>query len=228
MPPTRSPRYPSKALLWAEFTFLCVILPLQFVYLIAPKHLFGVLWVFALYALWILKRNHGLSLRTIWNGGAFTKDAFLPIMLRFIGLALLLGVWVADDMPDKLFSFPKEKPQLWALVMMLYPLLSVIPQEIVFRPFFFHRYQPLFPQPWLMLAASSIAFGFAHVLFQNWIAVVLCMAGGLLFALTYQRTRSLALAWAEHALYGCFIFTIGLGYYFYHGSLQAAKTVAGA
>ncbi|MEQ1789763.1 MAG: hypothetical protein ABL857_04905 [Rickettsiales bacterium] len=27
----------------------------------------------------------------------------------------------------------------------------------------------------------------------------------------------LAWRWLEHALYGCMIFTLGLGYYFYHG-----------
>ncbi len=112
------------------------------------------------------------------------------------------------------------------MVMCLYPLLSVVPQEIIFRPFFFRRFEPLFPRPWLMLAASAITFGFAHVLFQNWVAVLMCMAGGLIFAITYQRTRSLAVVWFEHALYGCFIFTIGLGTYFYHGSVQAVQAAA--
>ena len=42
--------------------------------------------------------------------------------------------------------------------------------------------------------------------------------GGLFFADTYAKTRSLAAVYFEHALYGCYLFTIGLGFYFYHGN----------
>ncbi|HXB22539.1 MAG TPA: hypothetical protein VNV88_14225 [Candidatus Solibacter sp.] len=42
--------------------------------------------------------------------------------------------------------------------------------------------------------------------------------GGLLFALTYQQSGSLLLACIEHAIFGNFIFTIGLGQFFYHGA----------
>jgi uncharacterized protein len=41
--------------------------------------------------------------------------------------------------------------------------------------------------------------------------------GGLLFSLTYQRSGSLLLTSIDHALFGNFIFTIGLGQFFHHG-----------
>jgi len=41
--------------------------------------------------------------------------------------------------------------------------------------------------------------------------------GGVLIAKTYQDTESLIISSIEHALYGTFIFTIGLGKYFYYG-----------
>jgi membrane protease YdiL (CAAX protease family) len=47
---------------------------------------------------------------------------------------------------------------------------------------------------------------------------VLCLIGGLLFALTYQHSGSLLLTCLDHALFGNFIFTVGLGQFFYHGS----------
>jgi hypothetical protein len=43
-------------------------------------------------------------------------------------------------------------------------------------------------------------------------------AGGLLFARDYARHRSLSLTCLEHSLYGCLIFTIGLGRFFYTGA----------
>jgi uncharacterized protein len=107
---------------------------------------------------------------------------------------------------------------LWAIVMLLYPLLSVYPQELIFRAYFFHRYQALFGAGWTMIAASALAFGFVHIAFGNWISVVLSTIGGFLFALTYHQSGSLFLACLEHAFFGNFIFTIGLGQFFYHGT----------
>ncbi len=66
-----------------------------------------------------------------------------------------------------------------------------------------------------MIIANALAFGYMHAVFRNPLAVVLALAGGALFAHTYDRTRSLCAVCFEHALYGCFIYTIGLGRYFY-------------
>jgi hypothetical protein len=49
---------------------------------------------------------------------------------------------------------------------------------------------------------------------------LLTLIGGWFFAETYARTRSMRLVWLEHALYGCLVFTIGLGDYFYHGNVS--------
>jgi uncharacterized protein len=138
--------------------------------------------------------------------------------LRDAIFLLLLGLAVRVFAPQLLFSFVKRAPAFWALVMLLYPLLSVYPQELLYRAFFFHRYQPLFGSGWVMLAASACAFGFVHIIFGNWISIVLCIIGGFLFAFTYQQSGSLLLTCIDHALFGNFIFTIGLGQFFYHGS----------
>jgi len=102
--------------------------------------------------------------------------------------------------------------------MLLYPLLSVYPQELIYRAFCFHRYQPLFGSGWVMVLVSALAFGFVHIIFGNWLAVGLCVIGGFLFALTYESSGSLLLACLDHAIFGNFIFTVGLGRFFYHGS----------
>jgi membrane protease YdiL (CAAX protease family) len=57
-----------------------------------------------------------------------------------------------------------------------------------------------------------------HIVFRNWPAILLTCAGGWLFGTTYRRTSSLLLVSVEHALYGCAIFTIGYGNYFFDGS----------
>jgi membrane protease YdiL (CAAX protease family) len=76
-----------------------------------------------------------------------------------------------------------------------------------------------------MIAASAAAFAFLHIIFRNWIAVALTFAGGLLFAARYAETDSLFTSSFEHTLYGCWLFTIGLGQYFYHGTIATVGKV---
>jgi membrane protease YdiL (CAAX protease family) len=73
-----------------------------------------------------------------------------------------------------------------------------------------------------MVIFSGVAFGLAHAVLANWIAIVLSTLGGLIFAATYARTRSTLMAALEHGLWGDFVFTIGLGWYFYGGSVGGA------
>lgn len=146
-----------------------------------------------------------------WRGVRRSMWAFVPL-----GFGLLAALWLVS--PEQLFALPRGRPGLWALIMVGYPVVSVYPQEVIFRAFVFHRYRRLLRTRWAMVFASSAAFGYAHVMFkQPEIAVSLTAAGGLIFGLTYARTRSLAVVALEHSLYGCLLFTIGMGEFFYLG-----------
>ncbi|MBN2732069.1 MAG: CPBP family intramembrane metalloprotease [Balneolaceae bacterium] len=117
--------------------------------------------------------------------------------------------------PDRLLMFPRREPMIWGIVMLLYPVLSALPQELIYREFFFHRYQDFVKPEWLLVTASACSFSFLHIIYDNEWALLLSLIGGFLFARTYQETRSLYWVSVEHALYGCIIFTIGMGNYFY-------------
>jgi len=41
--------------------------------------------------------------------------------------------------------------------------------------------------------------------------MILTFVGGILFALTFQKTKSTLLVSIEHAIYGCWLFTVGMG-----------------
>ena len=116
----------------------------------------------------------------------------------------------------------------WMVVMIAYPLLSVYPQEILFRTFFFHRYRPILGSRHGAILWSAFVFGLAHLFFANWIAPTLTALGGYLFARTYTRSGSTLAAVIEHALWGDFLFTIGLGWYFYGGSIRNMAQAAGS
>jgi membrane protease YdiL (CAAX protease family) len=140
------------------------------------------------------------------------------IAVLFVVIGGSIAVWVRQEMPDVFLSMPQGNPSLWRLVMVFYPLLSVIPQELVYRTFFFHRYGPLFGRfTWAAILLNGALFGFAHIIFGSWTSVLLSGALGCLLAYRYVVTRSFWAVWLEHALYGDLIFTIGLGRYFFTG-----------
>ncbi len=181
-----------------------------------PGWLFPALWAWAGACLWLLLRDPTFDRRRLWNARA-ALGARGRVFASFVPLGVGIGLAVAAFDPQALFSLPRRRPELWATIMLLYPLVSVYPQEVIFRVFFFHRYGTLFAMPAMTIVASAAAFGVVHVVFHNWIAVAMTLIGGLLFAATYARTRSAFAVSVEHALYGCLVFTIGLGEYFYSG-----------
>lgn len=136
------------------------------------------------------------------------------LAIYMVAVPCLLGLlWLID--PSVMFFLMCRHTGFWLLIMFAYPVFSVFPQELVYRAFFFERYRPLFGRGAGMVLASAAAFGFSHIVFHNYISVALTFAGGWLFATTYRRTSSLVFVSAEHALYGCAIFTIGYGQYFF-------------
>jgi membrane protease YdiL (CAAX protease family) len=175
-----------------------------------------------------LTRDPTFDRGALWNAhGALAHAGGVAGLFGLLALALAgIAAWLT---PHTLFDFVREQPRLWALVMVFYPLVSVYPQEIVYRAFFFHRYAALFPDTATMAVASAAAFAFGHVMFPRpWVAMGLTLLGGLLFGYHYAVSRSLLLVSVEHALFGQVLFTVGLGRFFYHrGVVEAGGGLAG-
>jgi len=169
-----------------------------------------------------LRYRHGIRVGDLLRPqvpGTEWRSVLLRYLIALPCLAALL--WAIK--PAAMFSLMCQHTRIWLLVMFAYPLVSVLPQELIYRAFFFVRYRPLFGQGGAMLLANAAVFGFGHVVFHNWPAVLLTWVGGWLFAKTYQRTSSLVLVSAEHALYGCAIFSIGFGQYFFDGTMRLIR-----
>lgn len=133
--------------------------------------------------------------------------------------AAVIFALVLALVPDDLFGFPRRAPARWALVMAAYPVASVLGQELLYRVLFFHRYRALFPRAGVAIAVNAAVFALAHAFYQNWVALALTFAGGLIFAWAYRRTGSFALVMILHVIAGWLLFTSGLGGYFYHGAI---------
>jgi membrane protease YdiL (CAAX protease family) len=201
----------------AEMALLFIVLPLAFRFKLVPVPPIPALWLMAAYCWYRLRTDPAFDRRLLWNPGALPAAA-PQILAIFAACALMVGAAVYWLAPSHLFGFVRRAPAFWAIVMLLYPVLSVYPQGIIYRAFFFERYRVLFPNPLILIAMSAVAFSFAHIIFRNPIAVIFTLIGGLLFAWRYGATNSLFTSSFEHALYGCWMFTIGLGEYFYKGA----------
>ncbi len=168
---------------------------------------------FILYLLW----DPTFRLRSELSSG-FGLRELGSILLVFAAVGGAVALFVFLRLPEQFLNLPTQRPRLWAVVMIFYPLMSVIPQELIYRTFFFHRYGPLFGDArWMAIAVNGLLFGFAHIIFGSYVSIVLTALLGFVVAWRYERTRSFWGAWFEHSIYGCLIFSIGLGRYFFTG-----------
>jgi len=202
-------------LLTLEWFLLFVAIPLLIYFRKLPNLPIPYLLAAALASFFALRADPSspLPVLSTWgNVGPFLPPLLIRDAICVLGLAVAVRVFA----PDLLFSLIRRSPLLWLLIFFIYPVLSVYPQELLYRAFLFHRYQVLFGSGWGMVLASALAFGFVHIIFRNWLAVGLGILGGLLFSLTYHSSGSLLLVCLDHAIFGNFLFTIGLGEFFYH------------
>lgn len=209
-----------KRFLLIEFCSLFIALPIAFYFLrhaVAPYLLLCLITVL-LWCLLSLFTDPRFKRFRLWNLDKLKE--FLPNVLKTFLIAafvIVLASWWFT--PQWLFSLPLEQTLVWIALLFLYPVLSAWPQEIIFRTYLFHRYKRIFRSKNLRAWLSAISFGLAHLMFANWIAVVGSFFAGLVFAYTYMHSRSTLLVALEHSLWGCWLFTAGLGIHFDSGML---------
>lgn len=157
------------------------------------RAMFPILWLIALGCLAVMLSDPGFDRAVLWR---------LPLAhpyvgrtaLRFVVLASLLAVTVRFVAPSSFAWLPRREPRLFALLAIGYPLVSCLPQGIIWRVFLMYRYSALFADRATVIVFAALAFGLAHVTFRNVVAVVLTALGGALFADTYLTTGSMWLA----------------------------------
>lgn len=210
--------------LWVEFIFFFVGIPGWLVHLQLQGGILFFETLLGLTAVTLLigALDPGVRFREPGSWSAARGRLRLVLTRAALGgVLMLLGtrlIW-----PEFFLRLVLERPRLWMMVMILYPLLSVAPQEYIFRVYFMQRYRPIFGSGAGMMWMNALIFGWAHVFFLNPVAPILSVAGGWLFADTWRRTRNFRLVCLEHAIYGQLVFTAGLGWFFYNGSAQAVE-----
>lgn len=160
----------------------------------------------------------------LWGWSRFSGD-FKRIITLFIYAASLLLIvtwvlaWHTDLMPVEQFLYlPRKVPLLMLAITLLYPWVSAYPQEITHRAFFFHRYRSIIGQGRTAFVLNVLTFSWLHITMWNWVAIVMTLPAGVLFAYTYRRSNSALASGFEHAIYGIWVFFCGLGYFVFTGN----------
>ena len=192
-----------------EFFFVFIIVPISFVleYPVLLKMITGI--VGFLYIIFVLlrveKKQFKIAKGLDWK--LFWKQTFL----KFIAIVILttIYVWIFDQ--SNLYSVVLNKPFMWIAILFIYSLFSVYPQELIFRTFYFQRYESFFKSKASLIFINAVVFSLAHLFFRNTLVLVLTFLGGLLFAMTFYKSKSTLFVTIEHAIYGCWLFTVGMG-----------------
>ena len=203
-----------------EITILGFLFPVSVVYFSLSNYILFFLWIIFFYALIIYftlyyEKNHLKEFFKLYK----YKKYILLIIFRWFFFCIVLYYFTKIFFPNRLFLLQKENLELLYKIFIFYPIFSAFPQEFIFCSFFFKRYRSLFKSEKKMIIMSSLIFCFAHIFTINWVAPLLGIFGGLLFAITYSKTKSLLLVSFEHALYGNTLFFLGLGWFFWGGSV---------
>jgi CAAX amino terminal protease family. len=198
--------------LWLEMAVIFVGGPLLYLFNLLPGHksipLLGVFTVGLIY----LVANKNFSKKKLgFNGFREWKELLLKSLLVAI---VLITITVIFE-PQNLFILPHTNPLLWGLIIIFYPIWSALTQELIYRPFFFSRYQRIIGSRRAILLLNALLFAFLHIIFRNWIAIVGAFIAGLFWARNYQKNQSWLAVTLEHAIWGNLLYTIGLGHYFY-------------
>lgn len=203
--------YYSNIYMILEFLFFYVFVPF-----IAIRFLDGWLKVIpllliALFFFAILRNDPEFDERVLYRLNKQHLRRSLPRILIISILLIWFTYWI---FPDLFFKYPLEDFDDYVITLFLYPLVSVIPQELVYRVYFFHRYKKIVPEKYLLMLSNAIIFGLTHWIYGNWVAPIATFLVSWIFIFTYLKSKSLLNVSLEHYIYGFIMFTVGFGYFF--------------
>ncbi|MBO9400536.1 CPBP family intramembrane metalloprotease [Shimia sp. R9_3] len=203
--------------LWAEFLILFVLAPVLIATLLPATVMFSALFALTALGILLLHLTPGFRWRALGEGMAEIK-----LRQMLIYTALMFAACFAVTMlfaPETLFFLIRNEPQLMVVILIFYPFVSALPQELVFRPLFFRRYKAILPKGGAAIWLNAGLFALAHLMYWSWVVAIMTFVGGVIFAHAYKERASFPLAVLMHAIAGNIIFLMGLGVFFYSGNV---------
>ncbi len=195
-----------------------VAVPIAIATLFPPNWMFPSLFAFTGLGILLLQDTPGFcwaELRYGWRNWSWTEVFAFTLFMAAFCSALVL--WAR---PDAAFVLLLHRPEMLIFICIGYPLLSALPQELLFRSLFFRRYHAILPEGRAAYLLNAGLFSLAHLMYWSWVVAIMTFVGGLLFTWAYRKRGSFFYAVLLHAIAGNIIFAAGLGVYFYSGNVQ--------
>lgn len=203
--------YWSKAFMVFEFLLFYVFIPfIANAYLDGWYKIIPLLLIAGLFLL-LLLNDPDFDKRILTR---FDKAYFKKSIPRLVVFTLLLVWFTWWIFPDLFLAYPLENFKGYIITFFLYPIASVLPQEIIYRVYYFHRYQTIVPEKYLLMLSNAIIFGLTHFIYANWVAPIATFLVSWIFIFNYYKSRSFWNVSLEHYIYGLVMFTVGFGYFF--------------
>lgn len=202
----------SRARLASELALLFVGVPLILAFALPPSALYPVLVGATGVGIVLLHRTHGF--RWVSLRGPVTWQPVIWLALVTVVVSAVLTLWL---LPDRFLGLVRQAPLAMVFIAVFYPIVLVIPQELVFRPLFFVRYGALFANRSHAIIANAVLFSLAHLMYWHWVVITLTFFGSLIFSWAYVTRKSFPLAVVLHSVAGLIVFASGLGWLFYSG-----------
>lgn len=192
-----------------ELVLLFIGMPIILLIPIHPGIKAGIILVAVAYAIWVSIKQRLVTTKALYE--LRDKSYFKMVALRFLLLISLTVTFMLIMHPEDLFIVARKNLGMLIGISLFYSLFSVYPQEFLYRSFFYARYGDLFQSRVLLIFCNAVIFAFAHIAFKNGLVLLMTFIGGIVFSLTFFKTKSLMLTSIEHAIYGSWLFTVGMG-----------------
>ena len=203
----------NKIRLISELLVLFIIFPLMFAFDVFGIPLMLILTITGLLVFLFLRYDDTFD-NAQFNNWKQGKSQLKHILLLFGISAVTMVVMIYFIDKKRMFFLVYKMPWLLLIISIFYPLFSVLPQSLIFRSLFFHRYDNLFKNETLKIILSGLFFSLGHILYKNILVLALAFIAGVIFACHYSKTKSLTMNVFEHSIYGVWLFASGLGYFF--------------
>lgn len=202
----------SKSWLTAEMLILFVGVPLVLALALPPDALYPVLIGATGVGIVLLHRTPDFHWSSLRGTVYWAPVGWLMLVTAVAASALTL--WL---LPDRFLAIFQQAPWMLLAIAVFYPIVLVIPQELVFRPLFYTRYGALFGDRPTAITVNAVLFSLAHLMYWHWVVLAMTFAGSFVFSWAYLHKQSFVFAVVLHAVAGTVIFASGLGWLFYSG-----------
>ena len=137
------------------------------------------------------------------------KNAYKKFLFIDLSLFVILVFFLNATGQVKLIFLDLKHLHYLILLFLIYLIFSVIPQEIIFRYYFFIRYKNVFKNKYILITTNSLVFSIFHVIYFDLKIIFITFLGSLIFSINYIKFNSLILVILQHFFFGQILFVLG-------------------